>query len=116
MVNKENVFKVCDQPHPELMENVIKKCLQAKFQEAAEEINIAFNEGYNIIDLINTLTRVMQNMDDFKSEELRLNYLKEASIVKMRTLEGNNSHLQLHGFLSKLCILASAANMQQRLR
>lgn len=30
-------------------------------------------------------------MKDFKSEELRLNFLKEASIVKMRTLEGNNS-------------------------
>jgi hypothetical protein len=65
-----------------------------------------FNEGYNIVDLINTLTRVIQNMDQFKSEELRLNYLKEASIIKMRTLEGNNSHLQLHGFLSKLCTLA----------
>ena len=93
MVNKENVFKVCDQPHPELMENVIKKCLQSQFQQACDEIDIVFNEGYNIVDLINTLTRVMQNMDEFKSEELRLNYLKEASIIKMRTLEGNNSHL-----------------------
>ena len=27
MVNKENVFKVCDQPHPELMQNVISACL-----------------------------------------------------------------------------------------
>ena len=89
------------------MVNVIKKCLLAKFQEACDEINIVFYEGYNIIDLINTLTRVMQNMNEFKSEELRLNYLKEASIIKMRTLEGNNSHLQLHGFLSKLCILSS---------
>ena len=89
------------------MENVVRRCIEAKFSEACSEIDIVFNEGYNIIDLINTLTRVMQNMTDFKSEELRLNYLKEASIIKMRTLEGNNSHLQLHGFLSKLCILSS---------
>jgi len=27
-INQENVFKVCDQPHPELMANVIKCCLQ----------------------------------------------------------------------------------------
>jgi len=52
-----------------------------------------FDEGYNIIDLINTLTRVMQTMNEFKTEELRLNYLKESSIIKMRTLEGNNSKL-----------------------
>ena len=105
MVNKENVFKVCDQPHPELMQNVISACLQGKFKEATTAIDIVFNEGYNLIDIINTLTRVIQNMSEFKSEELRLNYLKEASMVKMRTLEGNNSQLQLHGFLANLCKL-----------
>ena len=26
-VNKSNVFKVCDTPHPDLMNNVIKYCL-----------------------------------------------------------------------------------------
>jgi len=49
-------------------------------------------------------------MKEFPAEELRLGYLKEASIVKMRTLEGNNSHLQLHGFLAKLCRLATTKN------
>jgi hypothetical protein len=56
-------------------------------------VDIVYNEGYNLIDIINTLTKVMQNISEFKSEELRLNYLKEASLIKMRTLEGNNSHL-----------------------
>lgn len=105
-ITKENVFKVCDQPHPDLMQNVIRQCLQSKYQDSCSSINIVFNEGYNLVDLINTLTRVMQTMTDFKSEELRLNYLKEASIIKMRTLEGNNSQLQLHGFLAKLCMLS----------
>ena len=101
------MFKVCDQPHPDLMNNVIRKCLQSKYREACQDIDIVFDEGYNIVDLVNTLTRVIQNMSEFKNEELRLNYLKEASIVKMRTLEGNNSHLQMHGFLSKLCIIST---------
>jgi hypothetical protein len=48
----------------------------------------------------------MQSITDIKSEELRLAYLKEATIIKMKTLEGNNSHLQLHGFLANLCQLA----------
>lgn len=89
------------------MQNVVRNCMNGKFAEAAKSIDEVFNEGYNIVDLINTLTKVIQNMNDFKSEELRLNYLKEASIIKMKTLEGNNSHLQLHGFLSKLCILST---------
>jgi DNA polymerase III delta subunit len=73
------------------MTNVVKACLQGKFTEATQHIDIVFNEGYNLIDIINTLTKVIQNMTDFKSEELRLNYLKEASMIKMKTLEGNNS-------------------------
>lgn len=50
----------------------------------------------------------MQSMTDIKSEELRLAYLKEATVIKMKTLEGNNSQLQLHGFLANLCQLAVA--------
>ena len=95
------------------MSNVVKACIKGEFQKACDEINILFDEGYNIIDLINTLTRVMQTMNDFKTEELRLNYLKEASIIKMRTLEGNNSKLQLHGFLGKLCMMSSAQNIRR---
>ena len=99
---------MCDQPHPDLMASVVRKCILGQFQAACDEIDQVFNEGYNIVDLINTLTRIIQNLEEFRSEELRMNYLKEASIVKMRTLEGNNSHLQLHGFLSKLCILSDS--------
>jgi replication factor C subunit 2/4 len=92
-INKENVFKVCDQPHPELMENVIRKCLKSEFSECCKEIDLIYNEGFNIVDIINTLTRVIQNMGEFKNEELRLGFLKEASVVKMRVIEGNGSHL-----------------------
>ena len=62
-ISKKNVYKVCDQPHPELMQNVLKSCQKASFQEACNNINIIFDEGYNIVDLINTLTRVMQTME-----------------------------------------------------
>jgi len=28
IINRDNVFKVCDQPHPEITNNVIKLCLK----------------------------------------------------------------------------------------
>jgi hypothetical protein len=49
---------------------------------------------------------VLQNTEDIQNDNLRLSMLKEASIIKMKTLEGNNSQLQLHGFISKLCTIA----------
>jgi len=73
------------------MNNVLKACLQGKFTEAANLVDTVYNEGYNLIDIINTLTKIMQTMPDVKSEELRLNFLKEATVIKMKTLEGNNS-------------------------
>jgi len=73
------------------MNNVLKACLQGKFTEAAFLVDTVYNEGYNLIDIINTLTKIMQTMPDVKSEELRLNFLKEATVIKMKTLEGNNS-------------------------
>jgi len=41
------------------MFNVVIKCLGGKFTEACTLIDEVFNEGYNIVDLINTLTKVI---------------------------------------------------------
>lgn len=89
------------------MMNVLKHCLMGQFTQACELIDTVYTQGYNLIDIINTLTKLMQTMTEIKSEELRLQYLKEATIVKMKTLEGSNSQLQLHGFLAQLCQLAT---------
>ena len=75
------------------MNNVLKHCLIGKFSDACSLIDKVYTEGYNLIDIINTLTKLMQSMNEIKSEELRLNYLKEATLIKMKTLEGNNSQL-----------------------
>ena len=106
-VTKENVFKVCDVPHPDLMQEVINLACAGKFQDACTRIDVVYNEGYNMVDIINTLTKVIQNTDSIPHEELRLNFLKEASVVKMRTLEGTVSRLQLHGFLATMCQLSA---------
>ena len=90
-INRENVFKVCDMPHPEIINSVIKFALKGQFSPACDEVNKVYNEGYNLVDIVHSLTRVIQNTDDIQNDALRLNYLKEASVVKMRTLEGNTS-------------------------
>ena len=97
------MFKVCDQPHPETINNVVRHCLRGNFTGACAEVDTIYDQGYNMIDIVGTISRVLQNTNDIQNDTLRLVMLKEASIVKMRTLEGNNSQLQLHGFLSKLC-------------
>lgn len=59
LITKDNVFRVCDQPHPELIRNVVKACLKGQFTVACSEIDQIYNEGYNIIDIVGTITRVI---------------------------------------------------------
>lgn len=58
-ITKDNVFKVCDQPHPELIKNVVKLCLKSQFTAACEEVDKIYNEGYNLIDIVGTISRVI---------------------------------------------------------
>lgn len=58
-VTKDHVFKVCDQPHPDLMMNVLKHCLLGQFTKGCELIDTVYTQGYNLIDIINTLTKLM---------------------------------------------------------
>jgi replication factor C subunit 2/4 len=91
VVTKENVFKVCDQPHPDLIMRVIDYCLASEFEKACDEIDIIYYEGYNMMDIVGNLTKLVQNkeMDDTK----RLVFLKILAEFKMKILEGMDSHL-----------------------
>ena len=110
VISRENVFKVCDQPHPEIIAACIQLSLKCAFSQSCAEVDKVFNEGYNLVDIVHSMTRVIQNTEDIRNDVLRLNFLKEASVVKMRTLEGSTSQLQLHGFISKLCQLSMVTN------
>lgn len=40
LVNQENVFKVCDQPHPLLVSTIIGNCIKLKIDEAYEGMKV----------------------------------------------------------------------------
>lgn len=93
-VTKDNVYRVCDQPHPEIIQAALEYCLKGQYEKAAAEIDAIFNEGYNILDIISTITKLIQNYD--MNDEKRLVYLKTSTEFKMKVLEGLDSQLQLH--------------------
>ncbi|CAI2374994.1 unnamed protein product [Moneuplotes crassus] len=101
-VTRDNVFKVCDMPHPDIMKTILDCCNRGEFDEAAENVDIIYQEGYNIMDIISTITKLIQTDEDI-TDEKRLNYLRESTEFKMRILEGLDSHLQLHSYLATLC-------------
>ena len=108
LVNQEAVFKVCDQPHPLLMQNIVKQCIEARIDDAYEGMKALCDMGYSASDIITILFRVVRNNQNMH-EFLKLEYIKVIGFCHMRILDGVDSRLQLSGLLADLCALTLKA-------
>ncbi|KAG5501404.1 hypothetical protein JKF63_03217 [Porcisia hertigi] len=104
LVNAENVFKVCDQPHPVLVENIVTACVtKHNIEEAHKEMNRLLNRGYAPVDVVGTFFKVIQsNARLFRSELQQLEVLKIVGEATMRIAEGVGTALQLAAMLARM--------------
>jgi replication factor C subunit 2/4 len=111
VVNAENVFKVCDQPNPELIEGILASCVIKKnFDEAYVQLKRLLGRGYAPSDLMGVFFKIAQyNASNrlFSSEELQLECLRVIGETTVRVASGVASPLQLSGMLAKLCLISS---------
>jgi replication factor C subunit 2/4 len=108
LVNQDNVFRVCDQPHPVLVGSVVKHCLDARIDDAYEGLRALCDLGYSASDIITIFFRVVRNFPGM-NEYLKLEYIKQIGFCHMRVGDGVNSRLQLSGLLAELCKLTMRA-------
>jgi len=101
-VSGDNVFKVCDQPHPIIVQDIIKFCVEGKVDAAMDKLNDLWNDGYSAVDIVVTIFRVVKTSDSMP-EYTKLEYIKEIGFTHMRILEGVGTILQLAGLVARLC-------------
>nr|GAT48447.1 predicted protein [Mycena chlorophos] len=101
-VSGDNVFKVCDQPHPIVVQATIRACMKGDIATAMEKLNELWEQGYSAVDIIVTIFRVVKTFDEMP-EYTKLEYIKEIGFTHMRILEGVGTLLQLAGLISRLC-------------
>ncbi len=100
-VNDQNVFKVCDQPHPMIVKNIIDSCIKANVRGAVENVSKLWNAGYSAFDIIGTIFRVCKGFE--MAEGLKLLFIREIGFTHMRIAQGLDTELQLHGLCARLC-------------
>lgn len=100
-VTSENVFKVCDEPHPMLIEGMLKSCSDGDIHKAYKVIAKLWRLGYAAEDIIGNIFRVCKRLAIH--EKLKLAFIKEIGDTHMRIVDGNNSLLQMTGLLARLC-------------
>ena len=62
-VNADNVFRVCDQPQPQIVESIVQKALKGELKASLKDLSALLNRGFLPIDVIQTMQRVIQSMD-----------------------------------------------------
>lgn len=100
-INSENVFKVCDEPHPLLVKSMLEHCVNANIDGAYKIIEQLWSLGYSPEDIIGNIFRVCKTFP--MPEYLKLEFIKEIGYTHMKVAEGVNSLLQMAGLLGKLC-------------
>jgi len=100
-VSPENVFKVCDEPHPLLVKEMLTHCISSNIEEAYKIMSHLWNMGYSAVDIITNIFRVCKNLE--MAEYLKLEFIKEIGYTHMRIVEGVSTLLQMTGLLARLC-------------
>mmetsp|Transcript_20144 Transcript_20144/g.51410 ORF Transcript_20144/g.51410 Transcript_20144/m.51410 type:complete len:321 (+) Transcript_20144:179-1141(+) len=103
-INKENVFKICDQPHPRKVQLILRECLSNSVAKACVMMKKLYEEGYSAGDICATMMRVIKTMD--MNEAHKLEFMKEAGLMSLRVADGVSSSLQMSGFIARLCQLS----------
>lgn len=108
IVNAENVFKVCDEPHPQLMLEMLNYCVEARLLPAASIIHDLYKMGYSPDDIISNLFRVCKAAEI--PQYIKMEFIKEIAEAHLRVVDGLATITQLSGLVAKLC------NVRQRLQ
>ncbi|KAF8323126.1 P-loop containing nucleoside triphosphate hydrolase protein [Clavulina sp. PMI_390] len=104
LVSGTNVFKVCDQPHPVMIQGMLRHCEKGEIDEALTTLNGLWDQGYSAVDIVVTIFRVVKQFNDLP-EYTKLEFIKEIGWTHMRILEGVGTLLQLSGLIARLCKL-----------
>lgn len=101
-VNRDAIYKIVDIPHPVIIEKILKACCTAQLWEAIDLLAPLCRLGYSTSDILETVIRILRKTEIPK--KYKMAFLIEVAKLKSRISEGgNDSIIQLHGLLAKLC-------------
>lgn len=100
-VNSENVFKVCDEPHPLLIKKMLLLCVDGEIHESYKVMQHLWKLGFAAEDIMKNIAKVCKHLEI--REVVKLAFMKEIAIIHQRVADGMCTLLQMSGLLAKLC-------------
>ncbi|OWA50285.1 Replication factor C subunit 2 [Hypsibius exemplaris] len=100
-VNSENVFKICDEPHPQHVTRMLDACIKSDIDEAYKILHFLWGLGYAAEDIIGIIFRVCKFHP--MADLVKLEYIKEIGLTHKKIAEGLGTLIQLSGLIARLC-------------
>ena len=97
----ENIYKICDKPHPDIIYDIITLCIDKKVDEACEKVIKLWNNGFTAIDIVKTFFLIIKKINIIPKK--KINYIVNIAFTHLRILEEINSPIQLTSMIVKLC-------------
>merc|ERR1712154_443757 len=102
-ITDENVYKVCDVPHPVQIRKILDDAKNCDIRAGIMKLTGLLKMGFSTLDFIGTLFRVTKTYNDV-DEKTKLEWIRDMAFVHARIADGLDSPLQLHGLLAKMCL------------
>lgn len=101
-INEENVYKLCYQPHPKIITEMIMSCVNMNLLKAIKIINVLKSDGYCLNDIVLCMINILKEMNI--DENIRINFIKYLSDLYITISNGIDSNLQFYSCLSKMIL------------
>jgi replication factor C subunit 2/4 len=100
IITEENVYKLCYHPHPNIIIEIIKECVEVNIIKAIEYIHELKNEGYCNNDILLTLINSLKEINI--DEDVRINFTKIISDCYIIVSDGIDTNLQLYACVARM--------------
>ncbi len=103
-ITTDNVYKLCDKPHPTTIKNIFLACYKKNLKDALSQLDELRSSGYCGSDICISMTNTLKSTKiDEIDEETKIKYLEDISKTCIIISKGLDKPLQLTGCIAKLC-------------
>ncbi|ARF12608.1 replication factor C small subunit [Klosneuvirus KNV1] len=102
-ITPENVYKLCDKPHPLVIQNIFLACRDKDIKKALELLSDLHNKGYSSSDVSLSMINTLRDLDKkILDERTKIRYIEEVSKTCIIISQGVSSQLQLTACICRL--------------
>ncbi|MBA42565.1 MAG: hypothetical protein CMF62_00965 [Magnetococcales bacterium] len=102
-ITTDNVFKICEKPHPLTIRNIFIACHKKDLKTALQHLYQLRDNGYSCSDIAMSMLNVLKNSKFIDlSLDVKIHYYEQIGKTAFRISSGLNSMIQLSGCLASL--------------